>query len=288
MLRQLAKGVCTALVLATLLLPSTADAVPMNDAIPMTDAVPMTDAPPYAGTVYISPEVLTPVDPSDFTGNVTYQGLRFRTVFDRRDDAFVRAPVHQFLARFGCGQREVTILVNQEFSRRQARVEAQRFARVLGQIPPGMRRSVDELWIHAGDLAAGGGNGSILIHTGWFDGTSDDIPMANFIEETFLHEAAHTTLDAAPAGGGRVDRAAWRDAVAQDGSFISTYAQDNAATEDIAESYGAFAAWVAGARTGQLAAEALTIEQTMPSRIKVFRSLGPAFEIGTRQCPVYP
>lgn len=255
-------------------------------ASPTPWATPLVGEPPYDGTVYISPEVLTPADPSDFTGRLSYHGLRAATVFDRRVDAMTRAPVHHFKAGFTCGKRQVEILVNQEFGRKQAQREARRFARVLGQLPPGVRQSVEALWIHGGDYAAGGGNRSILIHTGWFDGVSGETSMQEFVEETFLHEAAHTTLDSRPSGAQVMDPAIWKAAVQADAAFISTYARDNPDTEDVAESYGAYAAWLSASRSWPVAQDKETIQHTMPQRIRALQSLGRSFEIGARTCPV--
>ncbi len=47
-----------------------------------------------------------------------------------------------------------------------------------------------------------------------------------------MHEAAHTSLDAAHASS-----AGWRAAQSADAWFISTYARDNSTREDIAETF---------------------------------------------------
>ena len=52
------------------------------------------------------------------------------------------------------------------------------------------------------------------------------------MDEVFVHEAAHTSLD------GRIyDTDEWYDAVTADGKFISDYAREFPEREDIAETY---------------------------------------------------
>src|SRR5262249_31092567 len=55
---------------------------------------------------------------------------------------------------------------------------------------------------------------------------------SGILEETFVHEASHTSLDADHAAS-----AGWLAAQAADPNFISTYARDNPTREDVAESF---------------------------------------------------
>jgi hypothetical protein len=55
-----------------------------------------------------------------------------------------------------------------------------------------LRRDVDELWIHSGVYPWGGGNDSILIHTGQGQIYIDQ----KCLDETLFHEATHTSVDA--------------------------------------------------------------------------------------------
>ena len=52
------------------------------------------------------------------------------------------------------------------------------------------------------------------------------------LDETLVHEAAHTSLDPTHASS-----AGWLAAQAADGVFISTYAADHPLREDVAESF---------------------------------------------------
>ena len=234
---------------------------------------------PFSGTLWISPNVLTPSDPTDLQ-SMEYMGIQQRRTFDRRSDSWVVADAHIIRARYACGLSAVDVVVNTEFTEQQAQSEAQRFAEVHGRIPPGLRYAVEELWIHGGDQLAGGGNRSVLIHV--------DFAVKNwpFVEELFLHEAAHTTLDYETHGAGVVDRASWEAAKAHDGRPISDYARDFPAREDVAESYVAFALWKVAQVANPLDRNAQVIATTIPSRLAYLATLGEEFVPRTDACPV--
>jgi len=85
------------------------------------------------------------------------------------------------------------------------------------------------------------------------------------LEEAFVHEATHTSLDAeflACPG--------WLAAMAADGGAISTYARDNPGREDLAESMGPyFAASERHGRSNRVDAVAVeTARRCIPNRIK--------------------
>jgi hypothetical protein len=89
------------------------------------------------------------------------------------------------------------------------------------------------MWIHRGEFAYGGGFQNILVHTGmteiyekWDTG---------IVEETLLHEAAHTSLDNDFYPTNADHCAEWEAAVAADTVYISTYARDNPLREDLSE-----------------------------------------------------
>src|SRR5262249_54723721 len=71
------------------------------------------------------------------------------------------------------------------------------------------------------------GNNNLLIHTGQADLYEAD----GILEETFVHESCHTSLDPTVAAA-----PGWLAAQAADPEFISTYARDNPTREDVAES----------------------------------------------------
>lgn len=227
------------------------------------------------GTVYITPEVITPKSPSDFL-ELTFTGLSDKETFDRRVDDFVKNPSYVFTASFRCATETVDVVVNSEFTQEKALQEAERFAYLLGQMPLGLRGLVREIWVHDGNELAGGGNESILVHSGYADQEKD------FIEEVFAHEAAHTSLDYDQ--GGIVDRKLWAAAIASDGVFVSEYSAEFPDREDIAESYGAYLIWALHRDQGIFSEVAQLIQAVIPARLKYFESLGPDFGPLSAQC----
>ena len=227
------------------------------------------------GTVYITPEVITPKSPSDFL-ELTFTGLSDKETFDRRVDDFVKNPSYVFTASFRCATETVDVVVNSEFTQEKALQEAESFAYLLGQMPLGLRGLVREIWVHDGNELAGGGNESILVHSGYADQEKD------FIEEVFAHEAAHTSLDYDQ--GGIVDRKLWAAAIASDGVFVSEYSAEFPDREDIAESYGAYLIWALHRDQGIFSEVAQLIQAVIPARLKYFESLGPDFGPLSAQC----
>jgi hypothetical protein len=218
--------------------------------------------PPFSGTIFIDPDIITASDPTTFQG-LTPKGQAVRTMFDRRVNAFVQLQPYLFDAAFSDGLT-TEVQVNPEFgSTDNARVQAEKYAIVIGRLPKALRVSVATVWIHQGVNPFGGGNNNLLIHVG-----QGDLYLADgILEETFVHEAAHTSLDAAHASS-----AGWVSAQTRDPAFISTYARDNPQREDIAES---FLPWLAVRyRPERISASlAATILQTIPNRIAYFDAL---------------
>jgi len=230
---------------------------------PTTPGTPSPTAPPFSGTIFIDPDIITPADPTTFAG-VTAKGQAVRTMFDRRANAFIQVQAYLFDAAFSDGL-VAEVQVNPEFgSVDAARIQAEKYALVIGRLPRALRVSVATVWIHQGVQPFGGGNNNLLIHVG-----QGDLYIADgILEETFVHEAAHTSLDPAHASA-----SGWLTAQARDVNFISTYARDNPTREDIAES---FLPWLAvryrSSRITQTLAS--TILQTIPNRLAYFDSLG--------------
>lgn len=232
----------------------------------------------YGGTVFISPDVLTPASPSDLV-SVTYEGSSNKRTFDRRVNAWINQDSHVFEARFECGRERVSVVVNSELSREESEIQAIRFSRIVGQLPFGSRQAIHEIWIHSGNEAAGGGNNSILIHTEYADKNQP------FLEEVILHESAHTSLDW--TFGGAVHREKWNAAANADRRFISQYAADYPDREDVAESYGAFVLHEMAGTNPVLRGEAERIASAIPNRINYFRSLGAEFGPSRSACTKY-
>lgn len=210
----------------------------------------------------MDPDIITASDPTTFQ-TLAASGRGIRTMFDRRANAFVQFEAYLFDATFSDGL-SAEFQVNPEFgSSEAARLEAEKYAIVIGRIPKVLRTSVLTVWIHKGVQPFGGGNNNLLIHVG-----QGDIYIADgILEETFVHEAAHTSLDAAHAAS-----AGWLSTQAKDVNFISSYARDNPEREDVAESV---LAWLAVRyRADRIdPAQIAKIQQAIPSRLAYFDAL---------------
>lgn len=248
-------------------LDTTADpsAAPTEDTVTISDPWSKWDR---SGTVFLAGDAITPESPSDFLG-ISFIGTSTRETFDRRIENWVNQDSWIFSASYKCGLSPVEVIVNPEFTESEALYEATRVAKVLGQLPVGARKAVLELWIHDGWELAGGGNGSILVYSDYFDSE------LNWIEEAFIHEAAHTSIDY--QWDGVVDEAAWAAAADADGQYISDYAADFPDREDIAESYGAYMVWAIHQEQGIFPESAAEIAARMPARLAYFQSLGPDY-----------
>jgi hypothetical protein len=218
--------------------------------------------PPFGGTIFIDPDIVRASEISAFE-SATYAGQGTRTMFDRRPGDWINVNAYLFNAVFSDGLT-AEIQVNPEFgSESAAQIEADIYGQVIGQLATALRSNMETVWIHKGVEAFGGGNNNILIHTG----QSALYTADGILEETLIHEAAHTSLDPFYA-----NNADWLAAQQADNEFISTYAQDFPDREDIAES---FLPYVAIRYREDRISQTLRdqILQTMPNRIAFFDSL---------------
>jgi len=232
-------------------------------AISLVAAQPAAAVPPFSGTIFIDPDIITAADPTTYL-TMSFAGQGTRLMFDRRIGAFANYNAYLFNAQYSDGLT-IEIQVNPEFgSSASAQAQAQFYAPVIGRLPKALRVNVQTVWLHQGNQPFGGGNNNLLIHTGSIalSYVSDGI-----LEEVFVHEAAHTSLDATHAAA-----AGWLAAQNADAEFISTYARDNPSSEDIAES---FLPWLAVRhRSARISAQlANTIRVTIPNRLAYFDGL---------------
>lgn len=215
--------------------------------------------PPYSGTIFIDPDIITSSDPTSIQ-STTYTGQGLVTMFDRRVNTWVTVNAFLFDVVWDDGLTS-RAQINPEFGTlTEATIEAEKYASLIGQLPTALRVDVDEIWIHKGIEPFGGGNNSILIHTD----QSVIYENSGILEETLVHEASHTSLDATHSAS-----VGWLNAQNQDNEFISTYAQDNPTSEDIAES---FLTWLA-VRYRQSDISSVdydNITETIPNRLNYF------------------
>lgn len=228
----------------------------------MVTATIVSAQPPYSGTIFIDPDIITASDPSAIQ-STTYTSQGMVTMYDRRVPDWVTVNAYLFDVVWEDGMTSIA-QVNAEFGTvAAATVEAEKYAFLIGQLPASLRRDVDEIWIHQGVEPFGGGNRSILIHTGQTTLYEND----GILEETLIHEASHTSLDADHAA-----HPGWLAAQSLDTTFISTYARDNPTREDVAES---FLLWLAVRyREDKISVQTYnTVTQTIPARLNYFDSL---------------
>ena len=224
--------------------------------------LPHTGEPPFGGTVWVTPEILGPDDPSSF-GSVTHTGRGFREIFDRRANAWITVNAYLFDVQFG--ERTVEWQFNPEFgSAEAAEAEIEVFGPAMGRLPAALLANLQEVEVNAGLGAFGGNsyNGSILIHTE-DPGTRRAI-NDGFLEEVFMHEGAHASLDPDHA-----DSPGWRSAQQADGVAISDYAKDFPDREDVAETILPY--FAVRYRPERLSAQLLWLmTRTTPNRLAYF------------------
>ncbi len=188
--------------------------------------------PPFSGTIFIDPNIVTSEDSSTFISSV-YQGVGLRNMYDRRNGgSWQNLNAYLYLTNFS-DDLFTEIQINPEFSPEEAEKEALKYGFLIGQLPRGLRRDVRSVWIHKGTELYGGGNNSILIHTG----QSLEYEKSGIIEETLIHEAAHTSIDSYIYPSAKISGKKWIDATNSDQQFISNYAKEEPLREDVAESF---------------------------------------------------
>ena len=230
--------------------------------------------PVLSGTVWHSPDVITPADPSALD-SVQYVGRGTRGFFDPfvkdwRDDL----NLYLFRARFG--QHVMEVQAHPRYgSVESARDAAEALTPPLGRIPYALLAGGSELEISPTETVGAGGNGC---HGGIFhlNGPTSDV-LTGFVEEVLLHEGAHVSLDdcnfpeprTIPRHSGS---AGWLAAQKADGRFLTAYARDYPNREDVAESiWGWFVVRCVPDRMPPWVAEA--IKAGIPHRLAYFDSL---------------
>ncbi len=236
--------------------------LPVTLALLLAVAISPSNAnPPFSGTIFVNKAIITDQDPTSFV-RIENSGKGRRQMFDRRGPGRVDVEAHLFIAHFDDG-RKIEVQVNPEFSADEALAEAKKYLPVIGQIPGTLRQDVETVWIHKGNHGFGGGNRNLLIHTDM----GESYIKSGILAETFVHEAAHTSLDARHAR----DKD-WLAAQEKDPGFISGYAKSNPKREDVAES---FLLWIALRHKPDRVDAKLkdTIEKTIPNRMAYFDNL---------------
>jgi hypothetical protein len=217
--------------------------------------------PPFSGTIFIDPDIITSADKTTFV-SISPKGSGSRTMFDRRVNNWITVNAHLFQVEFD-DNLSAEVQVNPEINAADAQFYAEKYAKVIGRLPNVLRSQVQTVWIHLGTEPFGGGNNNLLIHLG----QAIEYENSGILEETFVHEASHTSLDPTHANA-----SAWKNAQKTDNTYISTYARDYPTREDIAESFLPYFA-VKFKKDRITSTLADTISQAIPNRIKYFDDL---------------
>ena len=199
-----------------------------NGDVTMDIGLAHTGISPFSGTVWVTPDILGPSDPTSF-GSTTHTGRGMREIFDRRVNSWITVNAYLFDVQFG--ERTVEFQFNPEFgSAEAAQAEIDVFAPAIGRLPEALLANLQEVEVNAGQGSFGGNsyNGSFLIHTE-DEGTRTAV-REGFLEEVFLHEGAHVSLDMEHG-----DSPGWRAAQQADIVSISAYGQEYPDREDVAE-----------------------------------------------------
>ena len=190
-------------------------------------------------------------------------------MFDRRTGSFDTVNPFLFEAYFADGLK-IEVQVNSEFETPDsAEAAALIYLYAVGQLPTELRQEVDTIWLHKGDEDFGGGNNNLLIHHERGLTYIDQ----EVLEEVFLHEASHTSLDPHHYGE------EWEKARSADANnYISLYAKDNPDREDIAETFPMY--YALRYKASRVSTDLLrTIQNTVPNRIKYFDHFFPKWNL---------
>ncbi|NQZ22525.1 MAG: hypothetical protein HRT53_10750 [Colwellia sp.] len=199
--------------------------------------------PPFYGTIFIAPDLIKDSDPTSYAG-LTYTGQDVRSMYDRRGDTTKEYNAHLFVATFDDGIK-MEIQVNPEFEQTSAMNQAEKYSRVIGQLPFTLRKHIKFVFMHDGNYdwsgdrigsegvydSSGDANfsdGWLLIHTQ----RGEEYIAEGILAETLIHEAVHAVFEKFHA-----ENVQWKLAQQQDIGFISTYAQQHHTREDLAESF---------------------------------------------------
>lgn len=218
--------------------------------------------PPFDSTADTVFDIIQTDDPSSFVC-LDYRGRAIRQMWDKRQDGEADLNTFLFQAYFSDGPA-IDIVLNPEFATEaEARAEAMRYVRGLGQLPPLLRAGIRQFGIHKGDQGFHGGPGKIFMYQ---DRTTLRIAQ-NHLEESLMHEAVHASLDATYR-----DDPAWRAAQDSDGRFVTAYAAAHPEGEDLAESLlFAYGLLRHPGRIPPVDSEAIL--SVMPARMKVIAAI---------------
>jgi len=219
--------------------------------------------PPFAkGTVFMDPDIITGEDKTTFA-SLSYVGQAKRTMFDHRVNKSLTLSPYLFNSFYEDGL-SFEIQINPEFKDSvKAKEIALKYAEIIGRLPTDLRIDLETITIHDGVEYFRGGYKGIWIYAGQSSYYESD----GILEEVFVHEGSHVSLDQKYAPSRE-----WVNAQELDGNYISHYARDFFRREDMAESFLAYMAL--RYRSDRIEEYTKTkILETIPHRIQFFDDL---------------
>jgi len=184
---------------------------------------------------------------------------------DQRNDILLAADVRVFTATYS-DDTAVGLWVHPDIATdEEATALVTPVAEAVAKLPTAMRSLLNHVVIHAGNETAFSEDiGRFIILY------SDNIRSrisTNDLQETVFHESVHATIDIPHAESGD-----WLAAQSADAAFVTTYAAENSADEDMAES--ALFAWAMVKHPGRLPPETeAAVAALMPNRLAYFDAL---------------
>mmetsp|Transcript_20320 Transcript_20320/g.46100 ORF Transcript_20320/g.46100 Transcript_20320/m.46100 type:complete len:320 (-) Transcript_20320:419-1378(-) len=221
--------------------------------------------PPYWGTVYIDRSVLTQKDPNAARRlNVVFDGKQCRKIWHSHEGKWINVKGTYLFRKKFKDKKKIWIWVDSKYeSKRKAYEVARKIVQTLGVLPEFLRKGINVVAILKDGISAHADStaGVITYDYSTFDVDGGD-SKKSWVEETWLHEAGHTSVDEYV-----YDTDSWNAAVRNDPTYISTYARDNPNSEDVAESLGA---WYA-LKSGRLDDDDIRkINVAIPNRLALF------------------
>jgi len=224
--------------------------------------------PPFWGTVHAMPNTILDTDPTAFV-SVSTASDGIVDLMWGPDGWSRQVPAWQFTAKFKDSQDVIISFDKDVGDATFCAPHALKFAEAVGRTPAYTRTDFIGLDIRPGSYGnpsgcnAWGGRGVITMCLGVGLTLIDD----GNLEELFLHEGSHISLDRLIEGTDE-----WLCARQQDKAFISTYARDNVAREDVAET---LTPWYAVTHSSSRvpAATIKKIKEAIPARLRVLSSL---------------
>ena len=212
-------------------------------------------------------DYITDSDPSTFQ-RIDFRGIENAEMpDDRPGDRELRQRAYVFVSRFSDGT-SVQIAIDNAFqTQKAAEKEAMRYVHRLGKLPTTLRKGVSRLVVHQGgkNSTAFSDIGLIVVYS---DNATKRISNHD-LEETIFHESVHAAWDKQYASS-----EGWRRAQAQDGRFVTIYANENPGREDLAET-ALFAYTLTHHPERIPAADAKKILKAIPARIRFVANLIP-------------